>query len=283
MMDTFVVMRSYNDMPLVAQTLASLKRQDCNFKLIVFDNASTDGTRDEVSRYAEWVVDVPAGEYVPGRVLNQAMEQTTGEKVVFLNSDCVPQHDSMLTNLLSGFSDRQTAAVFGRQIPQPDCWPLYAKDTEDTFGDGRRQKYWKHCFSMAVSAIRRSVWESMPFSEDLQYSEDIDWTWRVRQNGCRIQYVSDAVVMHSHNYTWRQWYCRQYGEGKADATIYAWTAWERNWLRFVALPYGRQVLSDLRYSLKRGHAAAAFYSPLFRLLQALGRRSGFQDGWKERQ
>lgn len=280
-MKTAVIMRSHNDMPLIADTLAKLHRQRHPFDLFVFDNASKDGTLEEVKKYTENIFHVPKGSYVPGRVLNQAMDAVESELVIFLNSDCTPQHDDWLDHMVSGFED-ETAAVFGRQIPRPDCHPLFYKDTEATFGDGAQQKYWRHCFSMASSGIRKSVWETMPFDESLQYSEDIDWTWRVRQAGKKITYIPDAVVMHSHNYTVKQFYKRQYGEGKAEAFIFDWSPWQRHLFRYSILPYIRQILADFRYCLKTGNLTSIFFAPVLRMSQMLGRRRGFLDGWAER-
>lgn len=274
----FVVMRSHNDMPILAETLAALHRQSSPFVLLVFDNASTDGTREEALRYTDRVVNVPAGTYVPGKVLNSAMQATSGEVVVFLNSDCTPTNTTWLASLLSGLSDPEVAAVFGRQIPRPGCHPLFAKDTEETYGDGARQRFWRHCFSMASSAIRRSVWEPMPFNEAIQYSEDIEWTWRARQKGYRIAYVPESEVLHSHNYTLRQFHKRMFGEGKAEARIFSWSAWESSFLRYSLLPYFRQVLSDLRYCLPRGLLGPACFSWVLRGVQLAGRRKGFVEG-----
>ena len=268
-------------MPLIGKTLEALHRQDHPFRLIALDNESTDGTREELLKYTDAIETIPRGTYVPGRVLNRGMALSAGELVVFLNSDCTPQHQEWLRNLLQGFETDRTAAVFGRQIPRPDCHPLLAKDTEDTYGDGARQQSWRHCFSMAASAIRRSVWQDMPFREEIQYSEDIDWTWRARQQGWNIRYVPDAVVMHSHNYTLRQFYRRHYGEGKAEAAIFDWSPWERSFVRYSLLPCIRQVVDDIRYSLARGLFGAAAFSPALRLAQMLGRRKGFLAGLKE--
>lgn len=273
-----IVLRSRNDMPLVRGTLAALSRQTRPFELIVLDNASTDGTREEAQKYATRLIDVPEGAYVPGRVLNQGMRESSSELVVFLNSDCTPQHDDWLDRLLAGFDRPETAAVFGRQVPRPDCQALFAKDTEDTYGDGSRQKYWKHCFSMASSAIRREVWNRFPFREDIQYSEDIDWTWRMRQEGFTIRYVPDSVVMHSHNYTPAQWYRRQFGEGRADAQIFEWTRWERFWFRYSLLPLVRQLVSDARHAVRTGKLSLLIYSPIYRIVQMFGRRAGFLAG-----
>ena len=276
-----IIMRSYNDMPLISETLNMVSRQNTPFELISLDNESTDGTLQEIRKYTDQTFNIPKGTYVPGRVLNQGMKVSHGEFVVFLNSDCTPQSGSWLKELLAGFTDDNVAAVFGRQIPRPDCHPILAKDTDDTYGDGSNQKYWRHCFSMASSAIRRSVWEKMPFDEDVQYSEDIDWTWRARQKGYEIRYVPNSIVMHSHNYTLKQFYKRHYGEGRAEAVIFDWSKWEQSFIRYSLLPYIRQIISDEKYCLSGLFWGACVYSPLLRFAQLLGRRAGFKDGLKE--
>ena len=131
---------------------------------------------------------------------------------------------------------------------------------------------------MASSAIRRSVWDEMKFNEDIQYSEDVEWTWRIRQKGYKIQYVKKSVVAHSHNYTLKQWHKRQYGEGKAEAVIFDWSLWETSLLRYSILPFGRQVIGDWKYSLPRLALGSFIYSPFMRMAQLLGRRKGFRDG-----
>ena len=85
-----IVMRSYNDMPLVAETLEAIRSQSVQARLTVFDNSSTDGTREAVEKIADAVFDVPKGKYIPGKVLNRAMSETVSEIVVFVNSDCTP-------------------------------------------------------------------------------------------------------------------------------------------------------------------------------------------------
>lgn len=277
-MNPWVVMRCYNDAWIVEETLSALRKQSMAHRLIVFDNESSDGSKDILKRYTDNIVNVPKGAYIPGRVLNDAMRRTDGEFVVFVNSDCVAQDDRWLEELLAAFEDDSVAAVFGRQIPRPECQPLFAKDTEDTFGDGSRQKYWKHCFSMATSAVRRSVWEEMPFREDIQYSEDVDWTWRARQAGHRIVYARKSIAMHSHNYTLAQWRKRQYGEGKADAQIFEWSDWERGVVRYSLLPFARQVVADFKHGAKSGKPSVFLHSVPLRFVQMMGRRKGFVEG-----
>ena len=275
-----IVMRAHNDMPIIRETLEMVARQDTPFTLYAFDNASTDGTRELLLEYTDKIFDVPAGSYIPGEVLNRAMMTVDPDApyVVFLNSDCTPLNERWLRELVAGFVDDTIGAVFGRQLPRPGCTPLLAKDTEDTFGDGSRQRYWRHCFSMASSAIRRRCWEESPFDPAIQYSEDIDWTWRLRQRGSLIQYVKDSQVYHSHNYTLKQFRKRHYGEGKAEASIFTWSPWDQNLLRYSLLPYLRQVASDISYALRQRQFASILHSPLLRGAQMVGRRKGFRDG-----
>lgn len=280
-----IVIRSHNDLAYLRQTLDMVERQSLPVDIHVYDNASTDGSAVFLASRKVVVHEVPAGTYVPGKVLNRAMAEvdTQAPFVVFLNSDCTPVDEHWLAELVNGFADPKVAAVFGRQSPRPDCKPLFAKDTDDTFGDGSRQQYWRHCFSMASSAIRRSVWETLPFRTDIQYSEDIDWTWRIRQLGWTISYRKDSRVLHSHNYTVREFSKRHFGEGKAEATIFDWSRWDRSLLRYSLLPYLRQVKSDLVYAIKTKNLSIVFQSPLLRGAQMVGRRKGFKAGWAGRE
>lgn len=280
-MKPWVVMRSHNDMPVIAETLAELHKQTCPFELIVFDNQSTDGTLDEVRKYTDRIVNVE--KYVPGQVLNSGMEHTEGEVVVFVNSDCVPQNEHCLQTLVDVFQDPDVVAAFSQQVPRPECIPIQVKDTLDTYGDGKRQERWRNCFSMATSAIRRSVWQEMRFDDHLLISEDIDWTYRARQSGGRVAYVPESIVMHSHNYTLQQLYRRQYKEGHDEANIYEWVGWKRSLIRYSLLPCARQIVSDARYFIPRLWIGAAISSPLWRITQTIARRRGFVAGMKHRE
>lgn len=276
-------MRSHNDMPVIAGTLRMLSRQTVPHELIVFDNDSSDGTLEEVKKYTDKVVRVPAGTYVPGRVLNDGMELSRGEFAVFLNSDCTPADEHWLENLLAGFKDERIAGVFGRQLAPAGCSLLVAKDIEETFGNHNRQHRWRQCFSMASSAIRRSVWRKIDFDENLLYSEELDWSHRARRLGYETSYVPDSIVMHAHSYTLEQFCKRQFGEGKAEALIFNWSSWRRSWFRYSFLPYSRQVLSDWLYCCPRLAFTEMIRSSVWRTAQLISRRSGFLVGLRMRE
>ena len=277
MENTWVVMRSRNDAWVVESTLQALKKQTWPHQLLVMDNASSDGTREIVARYADRLIDVAEGQYVPGRVLNQAMEAVDSSLVVFLNSDCTPQHPEYLQEILRPFQNERVGAVYGRQVARPDCFPIYARDTLQMYPAGPAPA-WRAAFSMASSAVRRQHWQEVRFREDLSYSEDIDWSQRMIQAGHHVAYAPDSRVMHSHNYTPAQFFRRMRGEGKAEAQMFSFTPWQASLLRYTLLPLARTCWRDWLYMIQGGHWSWLLKGPYYRVAGAWGRRRGFLEG-----
>ena len=274
-----IVMRSYNDAAVIGGTLEALARQTVrNFELWNFDSSSTDGTLETIRRHnhAERILLNDSRTYNPGRVLNEAVARSRGEIVVFINSDATPQDEHWLERLVAPFADPRVGATFGRQVARPDARSLFVKDTERAFGDGSVARGWVHFFSMANSAVRREVALEMPFETRVQYSEDIEWSYRLRRAGHRIEYVPDAVAAHSHNYTLRQSFRRHRGEGAADAWIFREGELRQSFLGYCLLPLGMEVLRDLGWAVQRRSADAALHSIPLRAAQKWGRWQGFR-------
>lgn len=279
-----VVMRSYNDAAVIRQTLQSVMAQDYpHFELWNFDSSSNDGTLDYIR-----AVNAPdriclndSKTYNPGRVLNDAMRRTDSEIVVFINSDATPERTDWLRKMVEPFlADAEVAAVFGRQTSRPDCRTLFHKDNERAFGDGTISATWRHFFSMANSAVRRSVYEQFPFETQIQYSEDIEWSYRLKKAGHKIQYVAQAPATHSHNYTLKQSFKRHYGEGKADAWIYRAEAGSEGLFRHLVSAV-IEILRDLRWSVKARSLDGVLHAVPLRLTQRIGRWKGYKAGQRQ--
>lgn len=218
-----VVVRCRNEMPFTERTLAGLAMQRAPRARVLFiDCSSSDGSREAAVSAGARVVDLAPEAYVPGRVLNAGMEMTRSNVVAFVNADAIPLDEGALGRLVAPlFRVTRVAATFGRQIARPDADLLTKVDYARAFGDRapvqtRRGAF----FSMAASAIRRDVWEALPFDEELCYSEDVDWTQRVSALGWGVQYVPEAVFEHSHSYDLRAHLKRRSGEGRADKAIF---------------------------------------------------------------
>src|SRR5690242_17919757 len=217
-----IILRSFNEGWALRETLSALRAQDyANWELIVIDSGSTDGSV-ELIRAAQprHFVQIAPQEYNPARVMNQGMQLARSETGIFLNADATPQGRHWLRPLVAALQDQQTAAVFGRQVPRPDCRAVFAHDYERCFGPARESARWDHFFSMASSGIRRDIWSRRGFDGRMQYSEDDEYTRWCRAQGWRVVYVPESVVMHSHNYTPLQAWKRSFGEARALAAVW---------------------------------------------------------------
>ena len=280
-----VIMRSRDDAWVIGDTLNALFQQhQQEFELINVDSGSTDGTVNIIKTFNPHLIQIPASSYKPGPVLNRAIHQTAGEVLVFLNSDATPMDIHWLDNLVAPLADPTIAATFGSQIPRPDAKPAVRLDYERAFGKeslaANSESGINHFFSLGNSAIRRDIWEKHPFSETLQYSEDVEWSCWAKNAGYKIRYVPTAQVMHSHNYSLSQTWRRFVGEGEAEATIFQWSSWRRCFLRYSLIPLLTAIWRDTTYCLKEFEIRGLCEAPLYRCTEKLARFWGFRRGRK---
>jgi glycosyltransferase involved in cell wall biosynthesis len=283
-----IVIRSKNDASLIGKTLEGVVSQEypAPVRRVHIDSGSTDDTCQIIrDSKPDQFLQIRAEDYVPGRVLNTGMKLTTEDWVVFLNSDAEPVGRHWLSNLLrvtlerSDFS-KEVGAVFGRQIPRPGCLAVYAHDYERCFGPERESQHWPHFFSMVSSAVSRAAWLEQPFREDLQYSEDEEWSRRLKQNGWTVAYADESVVVHSHNYTLAEARKRTYGDGFAYAATAPETPAGYSFVNSVLLGGARDSLRDLIYCARSGKLVEWPHAVAVRYAQRLGKRAGFLAGWK---
>jgi rhamnosyltransferase len=287
-----ILMRSYNEAWALRDTLPALQAQEYrNWELIVFDSGSNDGSVELIraAKPREFIQLLPH-DYNPSRVMNQGMELSRTDLVLFLNADATPQGRDWLRPLVSALQDPRNAAVFSRQIPRPDCKAVFAHDYERCFGPSspsastrqahaRESAKWDHFFSMVSSGLRKDVWARRGFLESMQYSEDDEYTRWCRTAGYRVVYCPESVVMHSHNYTPRQAYKRSFGEAWALAAV-----WNRHPSEITAAPrlaigWLRDAWRDLAFCRRTRRLREWPQAVRIRWEQRRARRAGFKAGW----
>lgn len=194
------------------------------FEVIVIDSGSTDGTVDMVKKYPVRFYEIPQEEFGHGRVRNYGARLSSGDILVFLSQDAVPASKNWLQSLTDTFfqDDETIAGVYGRQIPDGDnlmerFFLLNRYDEKfrvRSFSDKDRALSLDDIFfSNVSSAIKSSVLKQFPFSEAINISEDQEWSKRVLLNGYKVEYQPLAAVYHSHNYTLKGIFMRNYASG----------------------------------------------------------------------
>ncbi len=278
-----IILRSFNEAWALKHTLPAIRAQDYkNWELIVIDSGSTDGSIDMIKAFQPKAFKViKPQDYVPPRVMNWGMQTAQSDYCIFLNADATPQGTNWLHTLAKPLFLPNTAAVFGRQIPRPDCEAVYACDYERCFGDKRESANWDHFYSMVSSGIRKDIWAQRGFNEKLQYAEDDEWTRWAKHRGHNIVYVHESVVMHSHNYTPAQAYKRAFGDARALAACWEESPSQFSFLRTVLLGTARDLKKDLQFCAARGRLSELPHAAKIRWTQRRAKLAGFRQGWND--
>ena len=285
-----VLVRAHNDESLIERTLSGIFSQSQRpSEVIVCDDNSTDRTREIAAKFPVRFFERPDGPYKPGRTLNALVRDAKGDVVVFNNSDAIPCDSHWLAELVKPllpaspcdngttvWGDHRAPRIFtfANQVPRPDATMLVRKDSERAFGDGKVQATWKFFFSLASSATWRQNLLDVPFDEKIQYSEDVEWTWRNsrrKDDPVKVVYCPASRVEHSHNYTLGELARRFRGEGAADKVIFG----DSPSLVRELMGAARETIRDWAYLLPRPKGWAEIpLAPVRRLVQRVAHWRG---------
>ncbi len=193
-----IVTRSKNESKELRILAGVLNRQTiAPSEVIVVDNKSEDDSVKVANELGFRVLSTES--YFPGNALNLGVEQTTGEFVVLISSHCVPTSSRWLENLIEPLLvDESIAGVYGRQLPSEGSKPNDIRDLYTVFGSESKVQTAEIFFHNANSAIRKSVWTEIQFSDTATNIEDRIWAKEVLSRGHKISYSSKAAVFHPH-------------------------------------------------------------------------------------
>ena len=277
-----IIMRSFNEGWALRQTLPALLAQNYKpWELIVIDSGSTDGSVQLIEQaHPRHFIQIQSKEYNPSRVMNHGMRLARSDFGIFLNADATPQGSDWLGPLVLALQNPRTAAVYGQQIPRPDCQAVFAHDYERCFGKRRETGKWEHFFSMVSSGLRKDIWAQRGFLESMQYSEDDEYTRWCRSRGYVVAYCPESAVMHSHNYTREQAYKRSFGEARALAAVWNGKRSEINWPRTVLLGWMNDLRRDLAFCFRTRRLRELPHAAGIRWQQRRAKLAGFDAGWE---
>ncbi len=271
-----IVIRCCNEEQHIGRLLSGILQQTIqDVEIIVVDSGSTDATVSIASRYPAKILHILPEEFSFGRSLNTGCQAASGEFIVISSSHVYPVYRDWLERLLAPFSDPQVALVYGKQRGNEKTRYSEHQVFARWFPDESRQHQDHPFCNNANAAIRRSVWEQLPYDETLTGLEDIDWARRALELGYNIVYAADTEIAHVHNETYRQIHNRYRREAIALKRIFPherFSVWD-----FMRLCTGN-VLSDYRHALydrvlpqNLGNIFA------FRLMQFWGTYRGFSQ------
>lgn len=145
------------------------------------------------------------------------------EFLLFMTQDAVPKDEFLIEKLLEPFYDESVAAAYARQLAGKDADVLetytrifnYPENGSVKSKEDLNRLGIKTYFCSNVCAIyRRDVYEKLGgFVPRTIFNEDMIFASELIQNGYRVAYAANAKVIHSHNYTIREQFHRNFDLG----------------------------------------------------------------------
>lgn len=179
------------------QTLAA-----SNYEVIVTDDGSLTSAREMVADKYPWAGCVQGPRRGPAANRNYGARHASGEWVVFLDDDCLPDA-RWLEAILSASKEFGVDVIEGKTVcPGMRDHPLVECVRNEGGG-----AYWS-----CNMAVRRSVFMRLGgFDEDFSQAamEDMEFAWRFQKAGHRAVFVPAALVEHPprriglRKYWWR--------------------------------------------------------------------------------
>ncbi len=171
------------------------------------------------------VIHISKDEFDHGGTRNRGVRMSESDIVLLMTQDAVPADTALIKHMAECFKEERVASVYARQLPAPDCniierYTRAFNYPEKSFIKSAADKARlgiKTCFCSDVcAAYRRSVYEELGgFPLDTIFNEDMIYASAVIEAGYSIAYCAEARVIHSHNYTGRQQFHRNFDNGVA--------------------------------------------------------------------
>ncbi|HTS67254.1 MAG TPA: glycosyltransferase family 2 protein [Candidatus Acidoferrales bacterium] len=229
MPDTGIIIVTYNSAGHIGSCLDAALATGA--EIVVVDNASSDGTLEEVTRRpVQLIANSENRGFAAG--LNQGFAVLNSRYVLLLNPDAIIQGglealreacdlpgSAGAGGLLVGADGRPQTGFMVRALPTPAALILEALVLNRIWpGNPVNRRY--RCLHRDYSGlseveqpagaflmVRRAVWEELGGMDERYFPlwfEDVDFCRRIRNRGFRLYYVPQAVAIHTGAHSIRQ-------------------------------------------------------------------------------
>lgn len=213
MKSTCVIIPTFNAQDTIEKLLLYLTKQDVD--ILVIDSSSSDNTIEIVKSFGVEYLVIPQSEFDHGGTRTLGAKECRGaEFLIFLTQDALPYDEHSLQNILLPFKDQSVGAVCGRQVAYSDEgvfgrhlreFNYSAQSHVRSYSDRTQYGIKTPFLSNSFAAYRRKTLKEIGFFKDnLIFGEDMYVAAKMLQQGYKIAYQADAMVYHSHTYSYNQ-------------------------------------------------------------------------------
>lgn len=166
-------------------------------------------------------------EFDHGKTRREAVKKSGTDIFVMMTQDAVPADEFLLERLIAPLSDKDVAVSYARQLPREEAGTVerftrafnYPAESRLKSAEDIPQLGIKTFFcSNVCAAYRRDIYEKQGgFVRRAIFNEDMLYAAGCIKAGYRIAYTADAEVIHSHQYTNKEQFHRNFDLGVSQA------------------------------------------------------------------
>lgn len=166
-------------------------------------------------------------EFDHGGTRRRGVRKSDAEVFVMMTQDAMPKDERLIEYLLQGLQKENVAVAYARQLPREDCRPIERCLRQFNYPETSRIKSVEDLETLGIKtyfcsnvccAYRRDIYETLGgFIRHTIFNEDMIYAAAAIKAGYRIAYVAEAEVIHSHNYTCKQQFHRNFDLGVSQA------------------------------------------------------------------
>ena len=166
-------------------------------------------------------------EFDHGGTRRRAVKESDAPYFVMMTDDAVPADEYMLESLLLPLMEGKAAMSYARQLPAEGCGVIERYNRSFNYPKTSRIKTQKDLPDMGIKAFfasnvcaayNRKVYDKLGgFVKHTIFNEDMIFARGLIEAGYAIAYEASAQVYHSHNYTGKQQFMRNFDLGVSHA------------------------------------------------------------------
>ncbi len=166
-------------------------------------------------------------EFDHGRTRRDAVKRSAAPVFVMMTQDAMPADEFLLERLIAPLADEGVAVSYARQLPREEAGPVERFTREFNYPEESLVKSKEDIPRLGIktffcsnvcAAYRRDIYDRQGgFLRHAIFNEDMIYAAGCVKAGYRIAYTADAMVIHSHQYTNREQFRRNFDLGVSQA------------------------------------------------------------------
>ncbi len=166
-------------------------------------------------------------EFDHGRTRREAVKKSKAPVFVMMTDDAMPADEFMLERLVAPLSDSAVAVSYARQLPREGAGAVERFTREFNYPPVSRVKSKEDLPELGIktyfcsdvcAAYRRDIYDKQGgFLKHAIFNEDMVYAAGCIRAGYRIAYTAEAEVIHSHQYTNKEQFRRNFDMGVSQA------------------------------------------------------------------